>query len=326
MKHSSGDTPRRPKLADAASLLDPRQLIPNPENPRLIFHEDELEGLQESIKLQGVLVPLSVYQDGRRYVILDGERRWRCAVKLALDHVPAVVQPKPDRLQNIMMMFAIHNARRDWDPLPTALKLQELEGEFTKRQGRAPTEVELAELASLTRGEVRRLKNLLRLPKSYLDELMDELEKPRSQQVITVDHVLETTRGAAALRRREVISEQEEDQLRRAILNKFRSKVINNTVAPRQLARIARAVERQEVPIGVARRVTAKLIGDAAYSIDDAFAGSVEQVDFEHTIEQSAERLTDKLSLHHHRGYEPGDALRASLKRLERTIKRVLAH
>ena len=26
-----------------------------------------------------------------------------------------------------MMMFAIHNARQDWDPLPTALKLEELE-------------------------------------------------------------------------------------------------------------------------------------------------------------------------------------------------------
>ena len=106
-------------------------------------------------------------------------------MKLGIGRIPVVVQAKPDRLQNIMMMFAIHNARQDWDPLPTALKLQELEDEFTKRQGRTPMEVELAELASLTRGEVRRLKNLLRLPPSYIDELMAELEKPRSKQVIT---------------------------------------------------------------------------------------------------------------------------------------------
>lgn len=39
--------------------------------------------------------------------------------------MPVIVQPKPDKLQNIMMMFAIHNARRDWDPLPTAYTLQE---------------------------------------------------------------------------------------------------------------------------------------------------------------------------------------------------------
>ena len=142
-------------MAESVTLLDPQHIKPNPENPRLIFHADELEGLQESIRLQGILVPLAVFQDGKRYVILDGERRWRCAVKLGLDRVPANVQPKPDRLQNIMMMFAIHNARSDWDPLPTAFKLQELEDEFAKRQGRAPTEIELAELASLTRGEVR---------------------------------------------------------------------------------------------------------------------------------------------------------------------------
>lgn len=306
------------------TLLNPRRVIPNPENPRLIFREDELQGLQESIALQGILVPLSLFADGKRYVILDGERRWRCAIKLGLERVPAIVQPKPDRLQNIMMMFAIHNARRDWDPLPTALKLQELENEFCKRQGRPPTEIELAELASLSRGEVRRLKNLLALPKSYLDELMAELEKPRSQQVITVDHVLETTRGAAALRKRDVIDAKEEDQLRRAILKKFRSKVINNTVAPRQLARIARAVEREEVPVAVARRVTVKLIKDPSYSIENAFEGSVEQVDFEHTIEQVSERLEDKLALHQLRGYELGEGLRTSLKRLERTIKKLL--
>jgi ParB family chromosome partitioning protein len=311
-------------LAEGVSLLDPRQVSPNPENPRLIFHEDELQALQESIKLQGILVPLSVFQDGRRYVILDGERRWRCAIKLGLDRVPAIVQPKPDLLQNIMMMFAIHGQRRDWDPLPTALKLQELEQEFTKRQGRTPTEIELAELASVSRGEVRRLKNLLGLPQSYLDELMTELEKPRSQQVITVDHVLETTRGAAALRKRNVIDAEEEDQLRRAILTKFRSKVINNTVAPRQLARIARAVEREEVPMGIARRVTTRLIEDPEYSISDAFAGSVEQVDFEHTVEQVSERLMDRLAEHELRGYELGEALRTSLERLDRAIRRLL--
>lgn len=311
-------------MADNVTLVDPRKVTPNPENPRLIFREDELQGLQESIKLQGILVPLSVFQDGHRYIVLDGERRWRCAVKLGLDRIPVIVQPKPDRLQNIMMMFAIHNARRDWDPLPTALKLQELEAEFTDRQGRAPTEVELAELASLSRGEVRRLKNLLRLPKSYLDELMAELEKPRSQQVITVDHVLEATRGAAALRKRDVIDAKEEDKLRRAIITKFRSRVIDNTVAPRQLARIARGVERDEVPIAVARRVTTRLIDDPKYSIKDAFTASVEQVDFEHTVEQVTERLTSSLAEHEARGYEVGDGLRASLESLDRTIRRLL--
>src|SRR5215218_3019595 len=145
-------------------LIDPRRLTPNPENPRLIFRQEELQLLQDSIQHQGILVPLTVYREGRGFVILDGERRWRCAIKLGLDRVPAIVQPKPAPLQNLMMMFAIHNQRRDWDPLPTAYKLRDLEQTITEEWGRAPTESELAELASITRGEVRRYKQLLGLP------------------------------------------------------------------------------------------------------------------------------------------------------------------
>jgi ParB/RepB/Spo0J family partition protein len=311
-------------VPENVALLDPGKITPNPENPRLIFRKEDLQDLEDSIALQGILVPISVFEDKRNFVILDGERRWRCARKLGLERIPAIVQPKPDRFQNIMMMFAIHNARRDWDPLPTALKLQELESEFTKRQGRTPSEVELAELASLSRGEVRRLKNLLGLPQSYLDELMAELEKPRSQQAITVDHVLEATRGAAALRKRNVINDEEEDKLRRSIISKFRSKVINNTVAPRQLSRIARSVERDEIPLSTARRVTVKLIEDPSFSIQEAFAASVERVDYEHTIEQIASRLADKLAEHEQRDYELGEGLRSSLEQLQQTIRRLL--
>jgi ParB family transcriptional regulator, chromosome partitioning protein len=312
-------------MAESIQLLDPRRLKANPENPRLIFREDELRALEESIAEQGILVPLTLFRDGRDYILLDGERRWRCAVKLGLDSVPAIVQPKPDRLTNIMMMFAIHNARRDWDPLPTAYKLQQLEQEYTLRHGSPPSEIELAGLASLSRGEVRRLRNLLSLPARYRRELLKELEKPASQQLLTVDHVLEATRGAAALRKRDIVDSKAEDELRQALISKFRSGVIKNTVAPRQLARIARAVDRGEVTGTVARRVTRRLIDDPDYTIADAFEASVEQVDFEHATEQLAERLLGRLLEHERRGYKPGESLSATLRSLSRAIRKLLA-
>ena len=309
----------------AVEAVDPQRLQRNPENPRLIFRAEELDALQESIRTQGILVPLTVYRDGRKLVILDGERRWRCAVKLGLHRVPVIVQPKPDRLRNIMMMFAIHNARKDWDPLPTAYKLKELEDEFTQRQGRAPREAELAEIASLSRGEVRRLKKLLALPPEYREELMAELEKPRSEQVLTVDHVLETTRGVAALRNRGVIEEVEEDELRRAVIEKFREGVINNTVAPRQLARIARAVEREEVSVSTARTVAHKLIREPRYSIDQAFRDSAAQADFDHAVEQLVDRLMNRLDHYSRDGYAIGDQLRSQLVELKALIETVIA-
>jgi ParB/RepB/Spo0J family partition protein len=122
----------------AVELLDPRKLQQNKDNPRLIFRQDELQALQDSISEQGILVPLTVYRDKTKYTLLDGERRWRCALRLGLHQVPVIIQAKPDRVANIMMMFAIHNARKDWDPLPAALKMEELEKILAKAQGRHP--------------------------------------------------------------------------------------------------------------------------------------------------------------------------------------------
>lgn len=303
-------------MADIVRLVDPQQIDRNPENPRLIFRQEELDALQDSIAKQGILVPLTVFQDGKKFYLLDGERRWRSALKLGLARVPVIIQPKPERMQNLMMMFAIHNARKDWDPLPTALKLAELEKEYEKRNGKKPTETELAGIASLTRGEVRRLKTLLQLPERYRDLLLDELEKPRSKQELTVDHVLEATKAAESLRKRFVISEEDEDKLRQAILGKFRSKVISNTVSPRKLVKLSRAVSRDEVSREAAGRVVARLIDDPLYSIDQAFAETVEQADFEHNTEQLATRLIDRLKEHEERKYHLNEPLHNVLTNL----------
>lgn len=309
-------------MSERVTLLEPRQLTPNPDNPRLIFHEDELDALAASISKQGILVPLTVYQDGTHYRLLDGERRWRCSTRLGLPKIPVIVQPKPDRMTNIMMMFAIHNARKDWDPLPTALKLEELEKEYVKRHGARPTETELAGIASIPRGEVRRLKKLLALPKNYREELLAELNKPRSQQSLTVDHVIEATAATEALAKREIIAPSEVEPLRRTIVEKFKTKVLDNTVAPRKFANLARAVERGEVSIRAARQSLQKFAEHPNYTIQQVYEETVERADLEHGAEQLASRLIQKLTELIDRGIEPSEKLSAALKELSRMIRR----
>ncbi|MES2242153.1 MAG: ParB/RepB/Spo0J family partition protein [Pseudomonadota bacterium] len=309
-------------MSEVVALISTSLIEPNPENPRLIFHEDELETLSQSISKQGILVPLTVYQEGRKYKILDGERRWRCSLRLGLTAVPVIVQPKPDRMTNLMMMFAIHNARRDWDPLPTALKLEQLEKEFVKRHGHIPTETEISGIASLPRGEVRRLKKLLSLPIHYREELLAELEKPRSQQALTVDHVIETTAGVEALQKRKIISESEAEPLRQAIIQKFRSKIIDNTVAPRKLANLARAVEREEVSIATARKSVLKLQTKPEYTIQNVYEETVEQSDLEHGVDQLASRLMLKLEELTAREVDLSPKTVDVLRRLARAISR----
>ncbi len=172
----------------------------------------------------------------------------------------------------------------------------------------------------MTRGEVRRLSILLQISKDYQYELLKELEKPRSQQEISVDHVLEATKAATALRKQSVLDTDEEEHLRRAIVNKFRTRVITNTVGPRKLIKLAQAISRKEVPRKAASRAVNKIISEPHYSIDDAFKNAVEKVDFEHSIEQLATRLIAKLEEHKTRSYKISESLASALNQLAQII------
>lgn len=74
-------------------------LEPNPLNPRRIFDKYKLDVLEESIRANGVLVPLTVYrnEDGKLY-ILDGERRWRCALRIERGEVSVRLRSLPSDL------------------------------------------------------------------------------------------------------------------------------------------------------------------------------------------------------------------------------------
>ena len=76
----------------------------NPENPRIVFRPAEMETLQESISQHGVQVPISVFRKDKRFVLIDGERRWRCCLKLNQKTIPALVQEEPDPLKNLLVV------------------------------------------------------------------------------------------------------------------------------------------------------------------------------------------------------------------------------
>ena len=113
--------------------ISSKKIRPNPENPRLIFRQDEMDSLMVSIDAHGILVPLTVYQENNDYFLIDGERRLRCANKLNLTSVPALVQGKPTELQNLLLMYNIHALREQWDyytiasNLARVIELYELE-------------------------------------------------------------------------------------------------------------------------------------------------------------------------------------------------------
>jgi ParB family chromosome partitioning protein len=158
--------------------IEVSNISPNPHNPRLIFDPEELNELKGSISKVGILVPLTVYRNSKsfpktEYVLLDGERRWRCAKELGLKVVPANVIDEPkDITQNILFMFNIHHFRKEWALFPTALKLEVIIEKLGTDQ-----EAVLSEFTGVSRGTIRRCKALLWYPTKYRDTLLEKSGK-----------------------------------------------------------------------------------------------------------------------------------------------------
>jgi len=265
-------------MARAATLqeISPDKIRANPDNPRIVFREDEMQQLMDSINEVGIKVPLSLYADGAKFVLLDGERRWRCAKRLNLPLIPGIVQPKPNRLENILMMFNIHNVRVDWDPMPMALKLRDVQ-ELLAKEGKANNARALAAVTGVPLPSVRRALDLLDLPQKYQDMLVKEAQKPRSEQRIKADLFIEVYKSLHAIERHtpEVLEEVTKSRYIDSMVQKYISGVIDNVVGYREVSKIARAEyagvdKREAVPALI------QLVQDKSYSIKDAYRDTVE--------------------------------------------------
>ena len=87
-----------PLSAERVVALD--RLVPNPNNPRRTFSEDELADLTASVRKHGIVQPLLVRPDPDReggFEIVAGERRYRAAKAAELKDVPIVLRAIDDR-------------------------------------------------------------------------------------------------------------------------------------------------------------------------------------------------------------------------------------
>lgn len=294
----------------------------NPENPRIVFRPQEMSNLIESIRKHGVQVPISVYRDGKRYVLIDGERRWRSSIKLNRKTIPALIQEAPDQLTNLLLMFNIHALREQWDLFTIAHKLPRVIGLLTARLGRPPVEREMSEETGLGLAVIRRCKLLIDLPQKHKDTILKELQKPKPQQKLTEDFYIEMERSLKTVERNmpEMVAELGKEKIRERLIAKYRNGTITNRVDFRQVAKIARA-ERVSADPTQARKSLVKLFTDNNYSIANAYEESVGHAYLERDLQTTAFSFARQL-----KNMEPDDLdaemletlqeLRADLDRL----------
>ena len=139
-------------------------LHPNPNQPRKIFNEEDLEELTASIRDKGVLQPILVRphpNEHGQWQIIAGERRWRAAQRARLAEAPIVVREMDDA--EVYEVAIIENVQRaDLNPLEEADAYRMLMESYGRTQD------QVAGVVGKSRSHVANTLRLLQLPEDAL--------------------------------------------------------------------------------------------------------------------------------------------------------------
>ena len=163
LKVTTNNTPRETAEVNVSSagsinFIKIEDIAVNPFQPRTDFDQNALLELSESIKIQGLIQPITVRQIGKdQYQLISGERRLRASKLAGINDIPAYVRTAND--QQMLEMALIENIQREnLNAIEVALSFQRMIEECNLKQE------ELGDRVSKNRSTVTNYLRLLKLP------------------------------------------------------------------------------------------------------------------------------------------------------------------
>lgn len=206
---AGGGFRHRLPFKDACKLpLD--KIDPDPDQPRKTFADDSIERTARSLLSVGQIVPIIVRHDqaADRFILIDGERRYRAAQVAGLAELSAVVDNKANAETVLEIQLVVNALREDVNPMEQARaweRLARLNGKSLR---------ELAEMLNYDHTVIGRKISLLSLP----DEIQADIEGKRiSQETGIALARIEDPAEQAALAERAKAGELPRSELRERI-------------------------------------------------------------------------------------------------------------
>ncbi|RZK89147.1 MAG: ParB/RepB/Spo0J family partition protein, partial [Pedobacter sp.] len=156
----------------------------NPYQPRTEFDQVALNELADSIKIQGLIQPITVRKIGaNKYQLISGERRFRASKLAGLTQVPAYIRSAND--QQMLEMALIENIQREnLNAIEVALSFQRMIDEVGLKQE------QLGERVGKNRTTVTNYLRLLKLPPAIQASIRDQrISMGHARALISVDGV-----------------------------------------------------------------------------------------------------------------------------------------
>jgi ParB family chromosome partitioning protein len=165
------------------SFVKINQVEVNPFQPRSDFDPETLHELADSIKLQGLIQPITVRRSAHNsYQLISGERRLRASQLAGLTEIPAYVRTAND--QQMLEMALIENIQREnLNAIEVALSFQRMIDECNLKQE------ELGSRVSKNRSTVTNYLRLLKLPPAIQASIRDkEISMGHARALISVEN------------------------------------------------------------------------------------------------------------------------------------------
>ncbi len=160
------------------------QIEVNPYQPRTEFDAEALQELSDSIKLQGLIQPITVRKAGpNSYQLISGERRLRASKMAGLTEIPAYIRSAND--QQMLEMALIENIQREnLNAIEVALSFQRMLDECNLKQE------ELGDRVSKNRSTVTNYLRLLKLPPVIQASIRDnQISMGHARALVSVENV-----------------------------------------------------------------------------------------------------------------------------------------
>src|SRR5690606_14824629 len=158
VKLQTQHSPGMSALHGSVNFIKISEVEVNPFQPRTEFDQNALQELADSIKLQGLIQPITVRKlNQNSFQLISGERRLRASKLAGLTEIPAYIRTAND--QQMLEMALIENIQREnLNPIEVALSFQRMIDECSLKQE------ELGERVSKNRSTVTNFLRLLKLP------------------------------------------------------------------------------------------------------------------------------------------------------------------
>ena len=156
----------------------------NPYQPRTEFDAAALTELAESIKVQGLIQPITVRKlGGNKYQIISGERRLRASKLAGINEIPAYIRGAND--QQMLEMALIENIQREnLNAIEVALSFRRMIEEIGLKQE------ELGDRVGKNRSTVTNYLRLLKLPPAIQASIRDQkISMGHARALINIDGV-----------------------------------------------------------------------------------------------------------------------------------------